>query len=182
MRSPNLFKRGRRVMSQKVFSSFFIATSLRRSIHLFLAFCAVGSFQVSAQSYQINGVSEYTEFNTSVFAVKLELTKVRDNASQIYNHSTTKKLSFRLLAERSPRLWSRMFIQNLSMNNDSETITAQTDDLINMAQAIKGNLLPGDLIEIERLEDNLTVMSVNKVDVATFGTCLLYTSPSPRDS
>lgn len=157
-------------MSQKVFSSFFIATSLRRSIHLFLAFCAVGSFQVSAQSYQINGVSEYTEFNTSVFAVKLELTKVRDNAQQIYNHSTTKKLSFRLLAERSPRLWSRMFIQNLSMNNNSDAIAAQTDDLITMAQAIKGNLLPGDLIEIERLGDNLTVMSINRVDLAVFET------------
>lgn len=154
----------------KVVRKFTNVGLAKASIYLFLLFCSFTTVQVSAQSYLINGVSEYTEFNEPVYAVKLELTRVRDNSQQIYNHQATKKLSFRLLAERSPRLWSRMFIQNLSMNNDVDMITTQSEDLIKMAQAIKGNLVPGDLIEIERLDDNLTVMAINRVDVATFET------------
>ena len=140
------------------------------SLGLVALICLIASINVTAQAYLVNGVSKYAEFNRPVFAVKLELPKVRDNAQQIYNHPTTKKLSFRILAERSPRLWTRMLIQNVSMNNDSEVMTAQTNALTKMADTIKGNLVPGDLVEIETLNRNFTVLSVNRVDIATFET------------
>ena len=128
----------------------------------------------SGQSLTTNGTGEYTEFNKTTMVIKLELSDPAGEALEAIALDTNKKLSFRILDDRTPRMWTRIWIQNLSINNPPDTITKQTDDLIRMTQVVKGDLTAGDLIEYERVSNNLTTMTVNGVEVEQFNTAEFF--------
>ena len=136
----------------------------------FLLACLLVGNQASAQDYLINGLGEYNEFNETTLIVKLELESPARDALEAIAVDTNKKLSIRILKDKSPRAWSRIWIQNLSINNPPDTIKTQTGDLIAMTQAIKGTLMNGDVVEFERLANDLTILSIDGVEVADFTT------------
>lgn len=142
--------------------------SLVRPLTLIVALLI--SVQASSQNYLVNGIGAYQEFGEATLIVKLELENPATNPLEAIAVDTNKRLSFRLLKDKSPRLWSRIWIQNLSINNPPATITTQTNDLIAMTQAFKGSLQVGDIVEFERIANDLTIMSVDGVEVADFST------------
>lgn len=135
---------------------------------LLLAFLSSG--YLSAQNYLTNGIGEYLEFNESTLIVKLELESPAIEAIEAVAVDTNKKLSIRVLKDKTPRAWSRIWIQNLSINNPPDTIKTQTNDLIAMTQAFKGSLVTGDLVEFERVADDLTILTIDGVEIADFVT------------
>ena len=125
---------------------------------------------VSAQSVVTNGVGEYREFNKPALMIKLDLGIPTKDALEAVSMDVRKQLSFRMLEDRSARRWSQIWIQNLSINSPPTVLTKQTDDLIRMTQAIPSTLLRGDLVEFERVANDLTLMIVDGVEVAEFQT------------
>ena len=132
----------------------------------FLVYGAVGH----AQSYLVNGLGNYSEFNQATLIVKLELESSATDALGAIAIDSNKQLSIRILKDRTPRAWSRIWIQNLSINNPPDAIKTQTNDLIAMTQAIKASLLTGDVVEFERVANDLTLMRVNGVELTDFKT------------
>jgi len=124
----------------------------------------------NAQNYLINGLGEYSEFSETTLIVKLELESPATDALEAIAVESNKKLSIRILKDKSPRAWSRIWIQNLSINNPPNTIKTQTNDLIAMTQAIKGSLVSGDVVEFERVANDLTIMSIDDVEITDFNT------------
>lgn len=120
---------------------------------------------------QINGVGEYLEFGETALLLRLELAGATiANPAELLEADIGKRLSLRLVATRSPRTWSQLWIQNLSINNTPQTITRQTDDLIALSQALKGSLQRGDLVVFERVAADLTVLYINSQELAAFNT------------
>ena len=133
---------------------------------------SLGTQTVHAQnSMQINGVGEYLEFGETALLLRLELAGATiANPAELLEADIGKRLSLRLVATRSPRTWSQLWIQNLSINNTPQTITRQTDDLIALSQALKGSLQRGDLVVFERVAADLTVLYINSQELAAFNT------------
>lgn len=144
----------------------------RQKIIFLVLLTAIGftHTHVMAQSYITNGVGAYTEFNERTLLIKLELEAPATDPVEVMAVDTSKKLSFRIMQNRSPRAWSKIWIQNLSINNSSDALASQTDDLIAMTQALQGSLRTGDLVEFERIATDLTVMTINGHEVADFET------------
>lgn len=144
----------------------------RQKIILSIMLTAIGftHTHVVAQNYITNGVGAYTEFNERTLLIKLELEAPATDPVEVMGVDTSKKLSFRIMQNRSPRAWSKIWIQNLSINNSSDALASQTDDLIAMTQALQGSLRTGDLVEFERVATDLTVMTINGQEVADFET------------
>ena len=132
---------------------------------VFLASLLMMPLAVQSQSYLTNGIGEYQEFGETTLLIKLELESAAIQPVEAIAVDTNKKLSFRIMKDQTPRSWSKIWIQNLSINNSPDALATQTNDLIAMTQAFKGRLRTGDLVEFERIAN-----------------CLLYTSPSPRDA
>lgn len=122
----------------------------------------------TAQSYLINGLGEYSEFNENTLIVRLELENPAREPIEAIAVDTNKRLSIRILQDKTPRAWSRIWIQNLSINNPPEIIKAQTNDLIAMTQAIKGTLNAGDIVEFERVANDLTILNIDGVEITDF--------------
>jgi protein TonB len=151
--------------------SFYVKASQKLLCILSMYLCAgIFSNSALAQNYIANGVGAYTEFSEQSLLIRLELEAPAANAVEVMAADTNKKLSFRLMQNRSPRAWSKIWIQNLSINNTADTLGTQTDDLIAMTQAVKGTLRTGDLVEFERVAPDLTIMSVNGIEIADFET------------
>lgn len=155
-------------------SSFFGTLAVQKSQKIILStlLAAIGFTHtaVMAQNYITNGVGAYTEFNERTLLIKLELQAPATDPAEVMDVDTPKKLSFRIMQNRSPRAWSKIWIQNLSINNSPDTLATQTDDLIAMTQALQGSLRTGDLVEFERIAADLTVMTINGQEVADFET------------
>lgn len=128
------------------------------------------SFNAQAQNYQTNGVGEYLQFNASAMAIKLDLENQQSNPETILALDENKKLSFRMLVDMNPRIWSRMFLQNIAISSSMDGVNTYTSDLIAMTQVFKGDIRTGDLIELERLGENLAVLSFNGIDFAKYET------------
>lgn len=148
---------------------------LHRSFNILKIFAIILSLSLAAgsanaQNYLTNGMGEYSEFNETTLILKLELESPATDPLEAIAVDTNKKLSIRILKDKSPRAWSRIWIQNLSINNPPDTIKAQTNDLIAMTQAIKGTLVAGDLVEFERVANDLTIMSIDDVEITDFTT------------
>jgi len=135
-----------------------------------LAIIGFTHIPVLAQGYITNGIGAYTEFNERTLLIKLELEAPATNPVEVLALDSSKKLSFRIMQNLSPRAWSKIWIQSLSINHSPDTLTTQTDDLIAMTQVLKGSLRTGDLIEFERVTPNLTVMAINGHGVSDFET------------
>ncbi|MEX2366585.1 MAG: chalcone isomerase family protein, partial [Pseudohongiellaceae bacterium] len=144
----------------------------RRKIIISYLLAVIGFIpvQVLAQNYITYGIGAYTEFNERTLLIKLELEAPATNPVEVLGVDTSKKLSFRIMQNLSPRAWSKIWIQSLSINNTPATLTAQTDDLITMTQALKGTLRTGDLVEFERVAPDLTIMTINGHEVGDFET------------
>jgi periplasmic protein TonB len=127
-------------------------------------------FTLLAQDYITNGVGAYTEFSETTLLIRLELEAPATDPVEVMAVDTNKKLSFRIMQNRSPRAWSKIWIQNLSINNSSDTLSTQTNDLIAMTQVLQGTLRTGDLVEFERVASDLTIMSINGHEMADFET------------
>ncbi len=123
-----------------------------------------------AQDLIINGLGPYVEFGEPAMLVRLETQVPAEDALEAIALEGTKRLSFRILQDRTARAWSRVWIQNLSINNSPDTISTQTSDLIAMTQSIQGTLRAGDLLVFERVANELTTLSVNGKDIAAFET------------
>mgnify|MGYP003670103228 CR=1 FL=1 len=123
-----------------------------------------------AQNYITNGIGAYTEFSETTLLIKMELEAPATDPVEVMAVDTNKKLSFRIMQNRSPRAWSKIWIQNLSINNSPDTLTTQTNDLIAMTQVLQGTLRTGDLVEFERIASDLTIMSINGHEMADFET------------
>ena len=145
--------------------------SLLKLVQIFTTlFCLAFSKAGYVQTYLINGLGEYSEFNEAALIVKLELESPATDALGAIAIDSNKQLSIRILKDRTPRAWSRIWIQNLSINNPPDTLKRQTNDLIAMTQAMKGRLMVGDVVEFERVANDLTLMRVNGVELADFTT------------
>lgn len=148
---------------------FPITRKVLRSISI-LSVLTFFSIQATAQNTVINGVGEYTEFGKPTLLIKLELGVPTEDVKEVLAMDSSKQLSFRLLEDRTARRWSQLWIQSLSINNGPSALTKQTDDLIMMSQAIPAGLKQGDLIEFERVANNLTLMIMDGVEIAEFET------------
>ena len=140
-----------------------------RTALLFASLTLAGTL-ANAQNFIINGLGEYREFNKPTLMIKLDLAVPTEDALEAVSMDVPKQLSFRMLEDRSARRWSQIWIQNLSINSPPAVLTKQTDDLIRMTQAIPSTLLQGDLVEFERVANDLTLMIVDGVEVAEFQT------------
>jgi len=137
---------------------------------LLLFAASFSPFSLFAQNYITNGVGAYTEFSETTLLIKLELEAPAVDPVEVIAVDTSKKLSFRIMQNRSPRAWSKIWIQNLSINNSPDTLSTQTNDLIAMTQVLQGTLRTGDLVEFERIASDLTIMSINGHEMADFET------------
>lgn len=136
-----------------------------------MAVCSVMfSSSVFAQATVTNGVGEYIEFGKPTMVLKLDMGVPTSNASEAVSTDTAKKLSFRLIEDRTVRSWSQIWIQNLSINSPPDSLRKNTNDLIAMTRAIPTALKQGDLIEFERVAEDLTIMMLNRVEVSSFET------------
>ena len=124
----------------------------------------------NAQNTITNGLGEYREFNKPTLLIKLDLTSPTSDALSAVSMDRQKELSFRILEDRSIRSWSQIWIQNLSINNPPTILRDQADDLIRMTKAIPSKLTQGDLVAFKRLENDLTVMTVDGVELEQFET------------
>ena len=115
-------------------------------------------------------MGEYREFNKPTLLIKLDLTSPTSDALSAVSMDRQKELSFRILEDRSIRSWSQIWIQNLSINNPPTILKDQADDLIRMTKAIPSKLTQGDLVAFKRLENDLTVMTVDGVELEQFET------------
>lgn len=137
---------------------------------LLLFAASFSPFSLFAQNYITNGVGAYTEFSQTTLLIKLELEAPAVDPVEVIAVDTSKKLSFRIMQNRSPRAWSKIWIQNLSINNSPDTLSTQSNDLIAMTQVLQGTLRTGDLVEFERIASDLTIMSINGHEMADFET------------
>ncbi len=127
-------------------------------------------FTLHAQNYITNGIGAYTEFSETTLLIRLELEAPATDPVEVMAVDTNKKLSFRIMQNRSPRAWSKIWIQSLSINNSPNTLSTQTNALIAMTQVLQGTLRTGDLVEFERVASDLTIMSINGHEMADFET------------
>lgn len=140
-------------------------------VKLVLLFLTVllSASQISANTL-INGIGAFSEFQEKVMLLKLETETPSADVQSLMMADVSKRFSIRIIKDRSPRLWSMIWVQNLAINNTSEKLLAEGDDLIHMTSAIKGMLRPGDLIEFDRLAFDDTRMSVNGIEIAQYST------------
>ena len=141
------------------------------AIFILVAFCLAQTLfatKVSAQTAVPNGVGEYIEFGKPSLVIKLDTTVPTSDAREAVTLDSQKRLSFRLVEDRTIRSWTQIWIQNLSINSPPDALKKHTNDLIAMTRAIPTSLKQGDLIEFERAADDLTLMMLNRVEVADF--------------
>jgi len=113
----------------------------------------------------LNGIASHQELGKDQFIGALFSEKISTNASTLLAADQPTRMELKILAEDgiSARRFSRMWIDGMAINNNSDVLTNQANNIVKFDSLFKGRLISGDHV-IFNLKPGLGVsISVNGV-------------------
>nr|WP_010132678.1 TonB family protein [Microbulbifer agarilyticus] len=113
----------------------------------------------------LNGLALEQQFNKDRYFVAVYSDQLADNASALLDSNVSRSLQIRVIADRlSARRLRNQWMESIAINNPSDTLTGQANNMVTFANLFKGRLMSGDHLSIDYAPDTgTTSVSLNDI-------------------
>lgn len=129
----------------------------------------VGAFAHAAPL--LNGISVHQELGNEQFIGALYSETLSDNADTLVSSSVAKRMELKVVAAEglAVRRFSRMWIEGMAINNSSNLLTAQADNMVRFDGLFKGRLQKNDHVVFSMTPGEGVSITINDVLLDNIG-------------
>ncbi|MCA0901569.1 TonB family protein [Microbulbifer agarilyticus] len=158
------------------------------STKIVIALMLFASAMTASAASLLNGLALEQQFNKDRYFVAIYSDQLADNTSTLLDNNVSRSLQIRVIADRlSARRLRNQWMESIAINNPSDTLTGQANNMVTFANLFKGRLMSGDRLSIDYAPDTgVTSISLNDImlgmieDRAFFNTLLrAWVGPVP---
>lgn len=133
--------------------------------------CAALSFicPASFAAPLLNGMSIHQELGNELFIGALYSETLSDNAEALINNPVAKRMELKVVASEglAVRRFSRMWIEGMAINNSSNLLTSQADNMVKFDGLFKGRLHASDHVVFALTPGQGVSVAVNDILLGT---------------
>lgn len=138
-----------------------------------LQLCGAGL--AAAQELQLNGIGSFEQLRKEYYVGGLYLPSLTSDPMIIEAMDGPKRMELRITAERwSQRRFAQWCNQSVPINNGPAALGQHADDLLALTNAIKDDLVSGDILVVEQVGNQSTRVRLNDVTLLQTGNIGLF--------
>ena len=118
-----------------------------------------------AIALELNGVAAFSEFGQEVYLGGFYLDSRSTRESEALSDARERKIEIRFVSALSKRRWASTWTQSIAINNKRDVLVQSAQELSDVLSAFKGDLAPGDVVEIHYTPDQGTDFIINGVEL-----------------
>lgn len=115
----------------------------------------------------LNGLATHKELNKEQFIGALYSDNLSSDAAVLFNSSGAKRMELRVITKRlSSRRLNSIWIEGMAINNPTNLLTSQAENMVSFTTFVKRSLKAGDILSI-RGENATTTVTLNGILLGT---------------
>ncbi|MBY6191660.1 TonB family protein [Microbulbifer agarilyticus] len=136
-----------------------------KSTKIVIALLLFASAMTASAASLLNGLALEQQFNKDRYFVAVYSDQLADNTSTLLDSNVSRSLQIRVIEDRlSARRLRNQWMESIAINNPSDTLTGQANNMVTFANLFKGRLMSGDHLSIDYAPDTgVTSVSLNDI-------------------
>ncbi|GAB2521031.1 TonB family protein [Microbulbifer agarilyticus] len=136
-----------------------------KSTKIVIALLLFASALTANAASLLNGLALEQQFNKDRYFVAVYSDQLADNTSVLLDNNVSRSLQIRVIEDRlSARRLRNQWMESIAINNPSDTLTGQANNMVTFANLFKGRLMSGDHLSIDYAPDTgVTSVSLNDI-------------------
>ncbi|AQQ69600.1 energy transducer TonB [Microbulbifer agarilyticus] len=136
-----------------------------KSTKIVIALLLFASAVTANAASLLNGLALEQQFNKDRYFVAVYSDQLADNTSALLDNNVSRSLQIRVIEDRlSARRLRNQWMESIAINNPSDTLTGQANNMVTFANLFKGRLMSGDHLSIDYAPDTgTTSVSLNDI-------------------